>query len=146
MLAVLFQVESSPAGMLRVGDRVRLTKEAEKTAGPAPSLENADEVGTVAEVRKEDVAVTFVDPMGDEVEYRVNSTSGKIDCFVNGKLECAGLTTCERDGATIIDDEGGTITPDEETARRVEELFKNKGKVYTPGQHTPYQAPQPTPF
>merc|ERR1719201_436501 len=52
---------------------------------------------------KEDVAVTFVDTDGDKVEYRVNSTSGKLDCFVNGRLDCAGLTTCTRNGATIID-------------------------------------------
>ena len=38
------------------------------------------------------VAVTFVDTDGDKVEYRVNSTSGKLDCFVNGQLDCSGLT------------------------------------------------------
>ena len=70
------------------------------------------------------VAVTFMDTDGDKVEYRVNSTSGKLDCFVNGRLDCAGLTTCTRNGATIIDDAGQTTAPDEDTARRVIELFQ----------------------
>ena len=68
--------------------------------------------------------MTFVDTDGDAMEYRVNPTSGKLDCLESGKLKFAGLGKCEREGATILYDHRQTTAPDEETAQRVIELFQ----------------------
>ena len=67
-------------------------------------------------------AVAFVDTDGDRVEYRMNSTSGKLDVFVNGQLKCKGLTKLTRDGATLTWPPR-TTAPDEDTAQRVIALF-----------------------
>jgi hypothetical protein len=66
-------------------------------------------------------AVAFVDTDGDRVEYRMNSTSGKLDVFVNGQLKGKGLTKLTRDGATLTPLR--RTAPDEDTAQRVIALF-----------------------
>ena len=81
--------------------------------------------------------MTFVDPDGNKVEFRVvNSTSGEIDIFENDEATPNGfMTKCTRNGATIkaANNAGDTYentAPDEDTARRVIELFKkSRGEV-----------------
>merc|ERR1719456_800923 len=87
---------------------------------------------------REHAAVTFVDTDGDRVEYRVNSTSNKLDVFVNDVRMAEGLTKLTRNGRTIADEKwthgkcqwtGHTTAPDEDTARRVIELFNTCNSV-----------------
>ena len=74
--------------------------------------------------------MTFVDPDGEKLEFRVNSASGKIDVFVNDQLFDSGLTECTRNAYNDVHfvsnsgEEYLATAPDEDTARRVIELFE----------------------
>ena len=88
--------------------------------------------------------MTFVDPVGDKLEFRVNSASGKIDAFENDQLFASGLTECTRNEATInFASNAGkkykATAPDEDTARRVIELFKKSRFEVRYVSNLPYQ-------